>query len=435
MISIKGLKSRWEDMAPGRKRAVLMSGLLVVIVVAATVFKKEKVVLRKAESKTDMSVVIPTRKDEGLGDMRTRLDTLTGELSKEREENHRLSTRVDEVMQGRRDTENRQLQDFQREIGQLKDELKLSQSAAVSGSAGTRDIPQLPAPIDPPRAQAAASRPEIRVLGDDEKDASDVSLNDGGKVALVTSGANGQKANVEARAGAGAPVAPRKDLQFLPMGTIFRGLLLNGVDAPTSGLALKQPVPALARLKQVALLPNRATADVRECEVMLAGHGNLSSERVKFRAEAISCVRPDGGIVEAKIDGYVVDVDGKEGLRGRLVTKQGAVIARGLAAGALAGFGQMMTPTLGSSLSINPTQQPFQAPDMGMAASAGASRGIAQAATDFSKFFYETAKEMYPVIELPGGVEVTIILVRGASLAFGNSGASTTKWGGSWFGQ
>lgn len=70
------------------------------------------------------------------------------------------------------------------------------------------------------------------------------------------------------------------------------------MDAPTGSSAQKNPFPVLVRLKADAILPNRYTADVKECFVVSSGFGDLSSERAYIRAESISCVRQDGGVIE-----------------------------------------------------------------------------------------------------------------------------------------
>ncbi|MEA3641203.1 MAG: conjugal transfer protein TrbI, partial [Lamprobacter sp.] len=73
----------------------------------------------------------------------------------------------------------------------------------------------------------------------------------------------------------------------IPAGSILRGVLLSGLDAPTGRAARQDPYPALLRLKHTAILPNRFRADVRECFLLVGGYGDLGSERVYLRAESI----------------------------------------------------------------------------------------------------------------------------------------------------
>ena len=52
---------------------------------------------------------------------------------------------------------------------------------------------------------------------------------------------------------------------YIPGGSMFPGVLLNGMDAPTSSVSQKNPTPVLIRVKKEAVLPNFASIDVREC--------------------------------------------------------------------------------------------------------------------------------------------------------------------------
>ena len=64
----------------------------------------------------------------------------------------------------------------------------------------------------------------------------------------------------QAQDGKGSNTQAAKDALFIPAGTILRGVLLNGLDAPTGQGARSQPTPALVRIKHEAILPNRFRA-------------------------------------------------------------------------------------------------------------------------------------------------------------------------------
>ena len=119
---------------------------------------------------------------------------------------------------------------------------------------------------------------------------------------------------------------------FIPAGTILTGVLLNGLDAPTGKKSKKEPMPVLFRIKKEAILPNRFHADLRECFLLASGFGDLSAERAYFRGETFSCVRQDGGVIEVPMNAYATGEDGKNGVRGRVVSKQGALLAQAMMA-------------------------------------------------------------------------------------------------------
>lgn len=209
------------------------------------------------------------------------------------------------------------------------------------------------------------------------------------------------------------------DTVFLPAGSMIQGVLLNGLDAPTSGAAQKNPTPVLIRVKHDAVLPNRFRMDIQECFIIAGGHGSMSSERAILRTEAISCVREDGGVVETKISGYAIGEDGKVGLRGRLISKQGSMLARSLVSGFFGGLGQAIKPMGVTGLNLSPTGTAVtQSYDLGTAFEAGALGGVSTSLNQVAKFYLDIAKEMVPVVEVDAGRSVTVVLVQGGSLRF-----------------
>ena len=205
------------------------------------------------------------------------------------------------------------------------------------------------------------------------------------------------------------------DENFIPAGSMFEGVSITGLDAPTASAAQKSPTPMLVRIKHEAILPNLASYDISECFVLLSGHGELSSERAKLRTETLSCVNSDRTVIEAKLDGFAVGEDGKVGLRGRLVSKQGAVIARALLAGFLSGIGKGLQPTAVIPLTGGASALSSTA-GLTDVLEGGAAAGANTALNQIAKFYLDQAKEMFPVVEIDAGRKVTIVLVRGTSV-------------------
>ena len=214
------------------------------------------------------------------------------------------------------------------------------------------------------------------------------------------------------------PTPEQENDVYIPSGSMFSGVLLNGMDAPPSSAAQKNPTPVVMRVKREAVLPNFAAIDVTECFLIAAGYGHLSSERAMLRAESLSCVRSDGQVFESKLDAYIVGSDGKVGVPGRLVSKQGQMIAQSLVAGIFSGLGNAMNKTRVPSLNLNPANGTtlYQAESMESVAQGGIAGGISGTADSIAKFYLDMAKESFPVVEVHAGAVGTIIVTRGANL-------------------
>lgn len=217
--------------------------------------------------------------------------------------------------------------------------------------------------------------------------------------------------------GADLDETPAKPMAFIPAGSIITGHLLTGIDAPTHKAARAEPYPVTIRVTMESILPSLRRYDLSECFIVAGGFGDLSSERALFRTDLITCIGADGESVEAPIKAFVVGEDGKNGLRGRLVSKQGALIARSLAAGFAEGFStvfrQAQVPVIANAGTGGSAQ--FQnLVSAGSLQSAGAS-GIGSALDRLSQYYLDLANEMHAIIEIDAARDIEIVLLEGIS--------------------
>lgn len=206
---------------------------------------------------------------------------------------------------------------------------------------------------------------------------------------------------------------------YIPAASLFSATLITGMDAPTNVGAQRQPFPTLARIRKETILPNNFTADVVDCHVLMEGYGDLSSERAYLRGTMISCLATDGSVLEASFPAYAVGEDGKVGVRGRLVSKQGAILAKALVAGTLQGISEAFdtkpVPILNTSGSGNTSVDVFQGAETLRSAAVG---GIGSALDQLAQFYIQQAQAMYPVIEVDAGREVDLISSGGITVQF-----------------
>jgi conjugal transfer pilus assembly protein TraB len=200
---------------------------------------------------------------------------------------------------------------------------------------------------------------------------------------------------------------------FLPV-SFTRGTLLGGLDAPTGGQSQSNPHPVLIRLSDNSVLPNRFRGEYRDCFVIAAGYGDISSERAYLRTENLSCVRADGAALEVKIQGSVYGEDGKVGMRGRLVTKQGQMLANALLAGVVSGIGQgLATASTTYSTSALGTIASTSGAD---AYRAGLGAGVSRALDRLAQYYIKLAENTFPVIEVDAGREIDVVITKGVRI-------------------
>ncbi len=197
----------------------------------------------------------------------------------------------------------------------------------------------------------------------------------------------------------------------LPPGSFVPAVLLSGVDAPTMGQGVAKEYPVLLELKDYAFLPNDWRMDVKKCFAVGWARGDLASERAYIRVDRLSCVTKSGKVLVAKGSAFaaVYGEDGKVGLLGRVVAKEGALIARSAIAGFLEGVSQILQQSA-TVVNISPvggtTTQTVKPSEAARYALFG---GASKAAEILAKEYERLIKFTFPVIEIPAGRKVDIV--------------------------
>ena len=212
------------------------------------------------------------------------------------------------------------------------------------------------------------------------------------------------------------PAAEPALLNWIPSGSFVPGVLLSGLDAPTATAAARNPHPVLIHLAEAARLPGLRRMDVARCRVTGAGYGQLASERAYVRLERIACVLRSGDVIDTGIKGYVAGEDGKTGMRGRLVSKQGKMLSRGILAGFASGFGgavESANSTAGVIAGGTFTVSRKSSRDL---VKTGVGGGAGEAGRLLAEYYLKLAEEVFPVIEIDAGRRVDVIITEGTEL-------------------
>lgn len=217
---------------------------------------------------------------------------------------------------------------------------------------------------------------------------------------------------------------PTQPVGWLPSGSFVRATLLSGVDAGT-GTGSNLPYPVLMRLTDPGTLPNRYQMDLAECFVVGAAWGDLPSERVYIRSENLSCIRRHSSdliTIDGDLKAQVMGEDGKLGIRGRVVSKQGTIIARSLWAGFISGLSQAFRPRISFApltLTGDPgSGQAFSLPPLSDTLAAAGISGVGKSMDLVANFYLKQAQNLFPVIEIDSGRTVDLVILKGMPLKF-----------------
>lgn len=375
MAKLQDVKKKFLDLPNGTRMSIVLGSAILVMIVASIIFDDGKPDVKKLTNPINVEGLPQSNglDPEQVAAEQSRLNAKIREL--EDRNNQKPQT-----------PDSTQTEELIRRIA----ELESRQRVASAGPEANLTAPQGPKEVQSPQLQEpspAQEAPKLRVIKSD----------------------NPRKLATD---------EPKTPIAYLPAGSNFEAVLLNGMDANAGVNADKSPTPALLRIKTDAILPNLFNQDIKECFILVAGYGDASSERAMMRTDTISCVDSSGKAFEGKSEGYVVGEDGKVGVRGRFVSRDGQLMIKALMAGFVSGVGGAFTPMAAPTLNLNQsgstgTAQPYQYPTGDYVLGSGVTKGLQTAGQQLSQYYIKMAEKLYPVIEIDANRKVTVVLIKG----------------------
>lgn len=199
---------------------------------------------------------------------------------------------------------------------------------------------------------------------------------------------------------------------FVPAGTFVEAIMLGAADASTGVSSTANPSPMLFRIVAEGTLPNHHHSHLKDCVVTAAVVGDISSERGEIRLERLSCTFPDKEVVEQTVEGTVFGLDAKNGVRGKPVWREGALLQRAAAAGLLSGLAQGVSQQYVTS-STSPLGNSTQTVASKEILQYGVATGAANALEKLADYHVKRAEQYHPVIQLTAGQSVDIVFLKG----------------------
>ena len=218
--------------------------------------------------------------------------------------------------------------------------------------------------------------------------------------------------------GTGGPAAGARPLSWwLPAGAYAEAIVLAGVDASVGVSSQGDPRPVLLRLtgraRSAAAAGVALEADVTGCTLTGAAYGDLSSEKVYVRLRTMTCSGPDPGtVIETRVTGFVAG-GGKAGVRGPVVSREGALVEKAFLAGLVSGAGETAAGMLRVPTGAEGSENAASLSDLGRA---GLGAGAGSAGRRVADYLIRRAEQYQPVIQLQTGTRVTVVFIEGARL-------------------
>ena len=219
---------------------------------------------------------------------------------------------------------------------------------------------------------------------------------------------------------------------WLPAGSHAQAVVLAGVDASAGISSQGDPRPVLLRITGPAWTAaedgTALAVDIAGCTVTGAAHGDLSSEKVYARLQTLTCAGSEPGtVVETRVAGFVAGA-GKTGVRGPVVSREGALVEKAFLAGLVSGIGEGAASAFSpQAVATGPGTAAVANTGLGDIGRAGLGSGARTAGQKVADYLIRRAEQYQPVIQLQAGTPVTVVFIEGARLDGGKEKKERTN--------
>ena len=406
------MSARADSADPGavrRRQLLLFSAIAAVLLVAVAAWlgmgggkeSRPKGGIEAEIAGPDAAEKVWTRRSEArLGGIETQLRELRQEARTLRADNDRLRAKLEGDAANARDVIDRQ--------AALIDELRrgLEPSVQPGSAPGSGEYFRADGTAPPPGGQARPAEP----------------LAPGRMIETFELKGAPQSSAADPRTGPElvADAVAKPVSVWLPAGAHAEAVVLAGVDASAGVSSQGDPRPVLMRITGPAwTAAEDGTAlqvDVDGCTVTGAAHGDLSSEKVYVRFRTMTCAGPESGtVIETDVAGFVAG-SGKTGVRGPVVSREGALVEKAFLAGLVSGVGQGVSQAFQPQAVATGTGAAVANTGLGDIGRAGLGAGASSAGQKVADYMIRRAEQYQPVIQLQAGTKVTLVFLEGARI-------------------
>jgi conjugal transfer pilus assembly protein TraB len=206
---------------------------------------------------------------------------------------------------------------------------------------------------------------------------------------------------------------------YIPAGSYAKARMLSGADVSTGVNSQNDPNNMLFEIISPVSIPkykgnSQEIKKIEGCRVSGAAVGQLWTEKAYIRLLKMTCSFEKGKVAEYNVKGYITSF-AKEGVRGKIVSREGYFTSMAFLSGAIEGVAGMAktaySPTVDVSSGIA-----TQTLNVGDTLKAGGASGFEKAASLLSEYYIKRAEQYQSVVDVPTGIEVELVFQEGVDL-------------------
>lgn len=210
----------------------------------------------------------------------------------------------------------------------------------------------------------------------------------------------------------------RNARNFIPTGTYCKAVLLSAADASAAVDGPSNTSPITMKIVGKCNLPNnKYSFKLKNSLVTASVYGDIGSERGIVRLDNLSYFnflneeKGDDSVIDIPVEGTVVDISGRNGIKGIPTLANDKILQTAGLSGLLAGAGDaLQASTRAQSVTGSGIVDSYDPGQVGYTALGG---GLGKASDKLSDYYIKLAERYAPVITLSAGSVVNVVFLKG----------------------
>lgn len=207
---------------------------------------------------------------------------------------------------------------------------------------------------------------------------------------------------------------------YIPAGSYVEAKMISGVDAGIGIVAEADPRQVLLRIVGKVISAGYGkdyltTNKLIGCIVQCQAFGDLSSEKAYLKPVVMTCARDKESVIEIPVKGYVSS-NGKVGIRGEIVSREGDLVTQSFLSGLVGGIGSGVSQVYESSHALSNGFAVQAGQTAKNILGTGLGKGVNDSSNRLSDYLIKRAEQYQPVISINEGVSVDLVFQEGFSM-------------------
>lgn len=208
--------------------------------------------------------------------------------------------------------------------------------------------------------------------------------------------------------------------KYIPAGSHAKATLISGVDAGIGISSEADPRHVLMRVTGAVTsagigIDNLTSNVLVGCLIQAQAVGDISSEKAYLKPVLMTCAKKGGVVIELPVKGYVIS-QGKSGIRGEIISREGDLVLKSFLSGAIGGIGGGVSQNMQPKFKLKSGEMVGERQGLKDIFAGGIGGGVGTSSEKLSDYFITKAEQYQPVISIDEGITVDVVFQEGFSL-------------------